>query len=147
MIVAGVVLLAWAVLLLAAWRLNVAIDEAGARFHVLTGGYGQAGLLAEAREGFRRRQRKVEQAVATGTVGIETAHRTLAHHLGSRHAGGAGFYAGIRALNSGLGRALSDLFAPKPRKHSESLAEWRSRQANKEPQTPAPDDRDREHKI
>jgi len=110
-------------------RLNAAVDAASRRLRVLVGGYGDAGLLVEARLRFRKRQRRVESAVNTGTSGVQAAHRSLSSLFGATNRDqGAGVYDSVRAFNRGIGRTVSGLFAPKPRRESQSLEEWR--QAN-----------------
>ncbi|WP_123590560.1 hypothetical protein [Salinisphaera orenii] len=126
MIVAVLVGLGLVALLVAALRLERDVADAQERFRVLMGGYADAGLLAESRQRFRRRQQHMEQAVDTGTAGVAGVHRTLAGLLGRSERTGSGFYSGVRALNRGLGRTVSGLFAPRPKKHSDSLADWRA---------------------
>lgn len=127
MIVVATVTVGFIAVIIAAIRLNIAIGDSRERLRVLVGGYGDAGLLIEARQRFRRRQQSVEQAVDTGTVGIQAAHRTISGLFGQERAKGEGVYDSLRAFNRGMGRALSSWFAPGPKKHSESLDEWRER--------------------
>lgn len=127
MIVIAAVAIAFVAVIVAAVRLNMAIADTRERFRVLAAGYGDAGLLVSARNRFRRRQESVEQVVDTGTVGLQTAHRTISGWLGSQHSAD-GIYDNVRAFNRNVGRALSGLFAPGPKKHSESLEEWRENQ-------------------
>lgn len=126
MIVAIPVGLGLIALLVAAFRLERDVADAQERFRVLMGGYADAGMLAQARQRFRRRQQHMEQAVDTGTAGVAGAHRTLATLFGRSERTGSGFYSGVRALNRGLGRTVSGLFAPRPKKHSDSLEDWRA---------------------
>ncbi|MES1952363.1 hypothetical protein S4A8_15964 [Salinisphaera sp. S4-8] len=132
MIVIAAVIVAFVAVLVAAVRLNMAVTDAGERFRVLAAGYGDAGLLVGARQRFRRRQESVEQAVDTGTVGLQTAHRTISSWFGTQQTG-EGFYNNVRAFNRNLGRTVSGLFAPGPKKHSESLEEWREQQDSDTP--------------
>ena len=127
MIVVAAVSLALVVVIVAAIRLNMAIADTRERFRVLAAGYGDAGLLVSARNRFRRRQESVEQVVDTGTVGLQTAHRTISGWFGTQHSAD-GIYDNVRAFNRNVGRALSGLFAPGPKKRSESLQEWREKQ-------------------
>ncbi|MES1928662.1 hypothetical protein SADO_05365 [Salinisphaera dokdonensis CL-ES53] len=125
MIVIAAVVVGFVAVIVAAIRLNVAIADSTERLRVLAGGYGDAGVLLEARQRFRRRQQSVEQAVDTGTVGIQAAHRTLSGLFGQDSVKGEGVYDTLRTFNRSMGRTLSGLFAPSPKKHSESLEEWR----------------------
>ncbi len=127
MIVIVAVSIAFVALIVAAIRLNMAVADTRARFRVLAAGYGDAGLLVDARKRFRRRQESVEQVVDTGTVGLQTAHRTISGWFGKQNTG-EGVYDNVRAFNRNLGRTVSGLFAPGPRKRSESLEEWRAKQ-------------------
>lgn len=99
-----------------AWRLNAAIESASRRLRVLVGGFGDAGLLVEARSRFRRRQQRVESVVETGTVGVQAAHRSLSGLFGGDRERGAKVYDGVRALNRSVGKTVSGLFAPGPRR-------------------------------
>lgn len=127
MILVSALLVGFVVAIIAAIRLNIAITHATGRFRVLDGGYGDAGLLVEARRRFRRRQRSVEKMLDTGTVGLKSAHRGVSGYFGRDSETADGIYDNVRALNRNVGRALSGLFAPGPNKHSESLKEWRER--------------------
>lgn len=128
MILAALVFVGLAVLLVVVWRLERDVTDAQERFRVLMGGYGDANMLARARQRFRQRQQNVEHAVDTGATGVETAHRTLAGLFGRSDRTGSGFYQGVRAFNRSVGRTVSGLFAPKPKQHSDSLENWK--QAN-----------------
>ncbi|GAB3671287.1 hypothetical protein [Salinisphaera aquimarina] len=125
MILACIVFIGLLALIVAALRLNSAVERASQRFRVLVGGYGEAGALLDARQRFRRRQQSVEKAVDTGTAGVQSAHRTLSGLWGGDRERGTNIYAGVRAFNRNIGRTVSGLFAPGPKKHSESLEEWR----------------------
>lgn len=127
MIITAIGFIALLGVIVAALRLNMAVSDAGERLRILTGGYGDAGLLARARQRFRQRQRSIEAVVDSGTAGLATAHGTLSQALGGKRNHGAGVYARLRALNHGVGRALSGFFAPGPRRRSDSLAAWRAR--------------------
>lgn len=139
MIILAAVIVMFIAALIAAVRLNIGVRHAGDRFRVLVGGYADAGLLVEARRRFRRRQRNVENAVDTGTVGLKSAHRTVSGLFGRNSDTAEGIYDNVRALNRNVGRAVSGLFAPGPKKDSESLETWRERQK----ETKASRDRDR----
>jgi len=139
MIILSAVIVMFIVALIAAVRLNTAVAHARDRFRVLAGGYGDAGLLVEARRRFRRRQRSVENAVDTGAVGLKSAHRTVSGLFGKNSDVAEGIYDNVRALNRNAGRAISGLFAPGPKKHSESLQDWRKRQ--RESDAPRDDER------
>ena len=129
MIVIVAVSIAFVALIVAAIRLNMAVADTRARFRVLAAGYGDAGLLVDARKRFRRRQESVEQVVDTGTVGLQAAHRTISGWFGKQNTG-EGVYDNVRAFNRNIGRTVSGLFAPGPKKHSESLDEWREKQGS-----------------
>lgn len=109
------------------WQaIQARVQLARSRLTTLQAAYEDAERLAAARTRFRRRQQAVEGALATGTTGLEDVHRSLAGH-GSGGDGGGSFYARLRRLNGRVGRSVSALFAPRQRRHSESLAEWRER--------------------
>jgi len=97
------------------------------RLIALTAAYQDAQRLASSRARFRRRQQTVEQVFATGTTGMESAHRSLSERFGSGYKA-SGFYDRVRRLNSQLGRGVSGLLAPESRRRSESLADWEKRQ-------------------
>lgn len=133
MLNAGVLIGALGLLVLAGWlaiQWQVVEERAGlaqSRLKTLAAAYEDAERLAAARTRFRRRQKAVEGALATGTTGLESAHRSLAGRMGSTYAGEP-FYARVRRFNSHIGRSVSALLAPKTRRHSESLDAWRARQ-------------------
>jgi len=114
--------------IITALRLNAAISSANRRLRVLVGGYGDAGLLVEARTRFRQRQQRVETVVDTGTRGVQAAHRSLSGLFGSDREQGAKMYDGVRTFNRRVGKTLSGLFAPGPRRTSERLDDWREGQ-------------------
>lgn len=129
---AGIAIGALLLLGLAAWlgvqwqAIQARVRLAQSRLKTLMAAYEDAERLAAARTRFRRRQKAVEGALATGTTGLESAHRSLAGRMGSAYAGEP-FYARVRRFNSQVGRSVSALLAPKSRRHSESLDEWRQR--------------------
>lgn len=102
------------------------VELAESRLSTLAAAYEDAERLANARLRFRRRQQAVEGALASGTSGLENAHRSLAGRLGSRYRGQS-FYQRVQRLNRGIGRGLSAIMAPKARRRSESLDEWKQR--------------------
>jgi|GEM_PF-1938863 len=114
--------------IITALRLNAAIGSANRRLRVLVGGYGDAGLLVEARTRFRQRQQRVETVVDTGTRGVQAAHRSLSGLFGRDREQGARVYDSVRAFNRSVGQTVSGLFAPGPRRTSQSLEEWRQDQ-------------------
>lgn len=130
MIILSAVIVMFIAALIAVVRLNIAIRHANDRFRVLVGGYADAGLLVEARRRFRRRQRSVENALDTGTVGLKSAHRTVSGLFGKNSDAAEGIYDNVRALNRNVGRVVSGLFAPGPKKNSESLEGWRARHSD-----------------
>lgn len=89
----------------------------------------EASALEAARGRFRRRQRGVENAVDTGTRGMESAHRSLAGRLG--WPAGEGVYRRLRGVNRTVGRGISGLFAPAAAsRRRESLARRRARRTD-----------------
>lgn len=145
----GVVIVALGLLGLAGWlavqwqAIEARVRLAQSRLQTLSAAYEDAERLATARARFRRRQKAVEGALATGTTGLETAHRSLSDRLGSAY-GSQPFYARVRRFNSQIGRSVSALLAPTRRRHSESLEEWRRRAEQADTDTdsstdPAPD--------
>lgn len=109
----------------AALWLDRAVRMSHARLRVLGVGHGDARLLLGARRRFRRRQQTVENVVDTGTIGVQSAHRTIGGLFGADPQAGAGVYDNVRAFNRNIGRTLSSLFAPGPKQHTERLATWR----------------------
>jgi hypothetical protein len=140
MILAIAVAVGFVIAIVAAVRLNMLIGHASARFRVLAGGYGEAGLLVEARQRFRRRQQNVEKAFDTGTSGVQSAHRLVSGLFGKDASKAEGVYDNVRAFNRNIGRTISGLFAPGPKKRSESLGSWRKRHGGPD-KPPADDDR------
>ena len=89
----------------------------------------EAAALEAARGRFRRRQRDVEQAVDSGTRGVEQAHRSLAGQFG--WPAGGGLYRRLRGVNRTIGRGVSGLFAPATAsRRRESLSQWRARRSD-----------------
>lgn len=129
---AGIAIGALTLLGLAAWlgvqwqAIQARVQLARSRLTTLQAAYEEAERLAAARTRFRRRQQAVEGALATGTSGLENVHRSLASHDSEAY-GANTFYARVRRFNSQAGRSISALFAPRRRRHSESLDEWRER--------------------
>lgn len=114
--------------------------EAGARR--LLAFHNETQALEFTRGRFRRRQRRVEHVVDTGTRGLESAHRSLAGWFGWADTG-EGVYRQLRRINRTLGRGVSGIFAPaSAARRRQSLIDWRARRERDEPHAPDDDDRD-----
>ncbi|MES1923704.1 hypothetical protein [Salinisphaera sp. T31B1] len=144
MIITAGVFIALLAVIVTALRLTAAIDAARRRLRVLVGGYGDAGLLVEARQRLRKRQQRVETVVDTGATGVQAAHRSLSGLFGGDRNQGAKVYDSIRGVNRSIGRTVSGLFAPRPKKHSETLEEWRRHQQPSPPSNDRRDERSRQ---
>ncbi len=115
-------------LAVAAIRFDMRVRDARLRLGVLTGGLSEAEALSAARARLRAHQKRVQSADDTGTVGNETAHRTLSGYFGHASNASTGrFYERLRGLNRGVGQAVAGWLAPPKHRRSETLAQWRAR--------------------
>lgn len=75
----------------------------------------EARMLAVARGRLRKRQQRVHEAFDTGAIGLEIAHRAVAHYIGGSQTGsGERFYEVAREINRGVDSVLSAWLAPRP---------------------------------
>lgn len=124
----------------AAFVARIGRAEAGVRR--LLAFQSEALALESARGRFRRRQRRVERVVDSGTRGVESAHRSLAGRFGWPDAG-EGVYRQLRRVNRTLGRGVSGLFAPaSAARRRQPLTGWRARREREERHTRDDDNRD-----
>ncbi len=120
-------------LAIAAIRFDMRVRDARLRLGVLTGGLSEAEALAAARARLRVHQKRVQNAVDTGTVGVETAHRAVSGYFGHASSANTGrFYERVRGLNRGVGQTVAGWLATRKHRRSETLAQWRSRNDNDE---------------
>lgn len=129
-VLVAVLLLALAALLAVLGQRGLGVEQRLARaesdLRRLRALHAEARALEATRGRFRRRQRGVEQAVESGTRGMERAHRSLAERLG--WPAGEGMYQRLRDVNRAVGRGVSGLFAPaSTARRRESLSRWRAR--------------------